>query len=217
MANEGAVRLEIVAADGLMQLPPAQFPWAKDDDGFRQAFVYRFPSAEYSYGISADQVLPEVSLTETTIHELVETDRRIVSDLELDIREAPLREWTVEVPEDFAVAAVEGDAPTLRPGTFAEVRVPIGASDGAVIVPDTSVRPSERGLLAYVVEGEVARERVLSLGLRTPDGRVEVKSGLEQGLNVVSARVSGLKDGQPAVMKPNVATPSGNAKTPKAG
>ena len=110
VANEGAVRLEIVAADGLMQLPPAQFPWAKDDDGFRQAFVYRFPSAEYSYGIAADQVLPEVSLTEISLHELVETDRRMVSDLELDIREAPLREWTVEVPADFAVAAVQGEA-----------------------------------------------------------------------------------------------------------
>ncbi|QJE98054.1 hypothetical protein [Luteolibacter luteus] len=109
VANEGAVRLEIVAASGLMQLSPAQFPWAKENDGFRQAFVYRFPSAEYSYGIAADQVMPEVSLTETTIHELVETDRRIVSDLELDIREAPLREWTVEVPEDFAVAAVQGE------------------------------------------------------------------------------------------------------------
>lgn len=110
VTNDGAVRLEIVGANGLMQLAPAQFPWAKDDDGFRQAFVYRFPSADYSYGISADQVLPEVSLTEVTVHELAETDRRIVSDLELDIREAPLREWTVEVPADFAVAAVEGES-----------------------------------------------------------------------------------------------------------
>jgi len=109
VTNDGAVRLEIVGANGLMQLSPAQFPWAKADDGFRQTFVYRFPSAEHSYGISADQVLPEVSLTEVTVHELGETDRRIVSDLELDIREAPLREWTVEVPQNFAVAAVEGE------------------------------------------------------------------------------------------------------------
>ena len=43
-----------------------------------------------------------------TIHDLAETDRRILADLELDIREAPLREWIVEVPEDFAVAGVEG-------------------------------------------------------------------------------------------------------------
>jgi len=108
VANDGAVRLEVGATQGLMQLSPAQFPWAKPDENFRQAFVYRFPSAEHSYEISADQVLPEVSLIEVTIHDLAETDRRISADLELDIREAPLREWTVEVPEDFAVAAVEG-------------------------------------------------------------------------------------------------------------
>jgi hypothetical protein len=108
IANEGAVRLEIAGARGLMQLSPAQFPWAKEGEAFRQAFVYRFPAADHAYEIRASQVLPEVSLNEVTIHELAETDRRILADLELDIREAPLREWIVEVPEDFAVAAVQG-------------------------------------------------------------------------------------------------------------
>ena len=37
-----------------------------------------------------------------------ETDRRIISDLELDIREAPLREWEIEIPADHAVASVTG-------------------------------------------------------------------------------------------------------------
>ena len=108
VANDGAVRVEVGATEGLMQLSPAQFPWAKADDNLRQTFVYRFPSADYAYEIAADQVLPEVSVNEVTLHELGETDRRIIADLELDIREAPLREWSVEVPGDFAVAAVEG-------------------------------------------------------------------------------------------------------------
>lgn len=108
VANDGAVRLEVAAKKGLMQLSPAQFPWAKQDDNLRQAFVYRFPSADYDYEVAADQVLPEVGVTEVTVHELAETDRRITTDLELDIREAPLREWSVAVPADFAVAGVEG-------------------------------------------------------------------------------------------------------------
>lgn len=110
VANDGAVRLEIANAQGLMQLSPAQFPWAKADEAFRQAFVYRFPAPDYSYEIRASQVLPEVSVTEVTIHELAETDRRILADIELDIREAPLREWTVQVPADFVVASVTGAA-----------------------------------------------------------------------------------------------------------
>ncbi|WP_035603756.1 hypothetical protein [Haloferula sp. BvORR071] len=110
VANDGAVRLEIAAAKGLMQLSPAQFPWAKPDEAFRQAFVYRFPSPDYGYEIRASQVLPEVSVTEVTIHELAETDRRILADIELDIREAPLREWTLQIPSDFVVAGLTGAA-----------------------------------------------------------------------------------------------------------
>ncbi|MCW1886951.1 hypothetical protein OKA04_19585 [Luteolibacter flavescens] len=108
VSNDGAVRLEVAAKKGLMQLSPAQFPWAKQDEDLRQSFVYRFPSADYDYEVSADQVLPEVGVTEVTVHELAETDRRITTELELDVREAPLREWSVAVPADFAVASVEG-------------------------------------------------------------------------------------------------------------
>ena len=42
------------------------------------------------------------------MHGLAETDRRIISDLELDIREAPLREWEFSIPADHAVASVTG-------------------------------------------------------------------------------------------------------------
>src|SRR5690606_1750132 len=32
----------------------------------------------------------------------------ITADLELDIREAPLREWSLQIPEDYAVVAASG-------------------------------------------------------------------------------------------------------------
>jgi hypothetical protein len=53
-------------------------------------------------------VLPEVGVTEVTVYELAETDRRVSVDLELDIREAPLREWEMEISADHAVASVTG-------------------------------------------------------------------------------------------------------------
>ncbi|MCH7224637.1 hypothetical protein [Haloferula sp. A504] len=108
IANEGAVRLEVVETKGMMQLAPAQFPGGAAPEGLRQIFVYRFPAGDYRYVVAADQVLPEVGVAEVTIHEMGETDRRILSDLELDIREAPIREWTVGIPEGFAVAEVSG-------------------------------------------------------------------------------------------------------------
>lgn len=108
-ANDGAVRIEVADAKGLIQLAPNQFP-ASNNESLRQALVYRFPSADFSAKILADQILPEVGVTEVTVYELAETDRRIISNIELDIREAPLREWEMKIPGDHAVASVTGAA-----------------------------------------------------------------------------------------------------------
>lgn len=107
VANQGAVRIELADANGLIQLAPDQFPGGADET-LQQVFVYRFPSADFSYQLQADQILPEVGITETTVYEIAETDRRIRSAIELDIREAPLREWEMQIPADHAVAAVTG-------------------------------------------------------------------------------------------------------------
>ena len=110
VANSGAVSLEVTSVEGMLQLAPGQFPGDGVEPGVRQAFVYRFPSADYKYRVSAEQIQPEVGLSQITIYELVETDRVLRSDLELDIREAPLRDWTIGIPEDYAVVSVNGDA-----------------------------------------------------------------------------------------------------------
>ncbi|HEX5791128.1 MAG TPA: hypothetical protein VFY13_08230, partial [Luteolibacter sp.] len=107
LANEGSVRLEVIGAEGLIQLAPHQFP-VPQDASLRQVVVYRFPSAQYAYRVQASQVLPEVSVSEITVYELGETDLRIHSDIELDVREAPVREWVLEIPADHAVNSVSG-------------------------------------------------------------------------------------------------------------
>jgi multidrug efflux pump subunit AcrA (membrane-fusion protein) len=63
------------------------------------------------------------------------------------------------------------------------------------VIPQTAIRPTDRGFLAFVVEDEVARERVLELGLRTADGRVEVRSGLAAGESLVVRGAEALRDG----------------------
>jgi membrane fusion protein, multidrug efflux system len=83
----------------------------------------------------------------------------------------------------------------IRPGAFAEVTVPV-RSVKAPVIPQTALRPSERGFLAYVVgEDETARERVVTLGMRTADGLVEVKDGLAPGERLVIRGAEALRDG----------------------
>jgi membrane fusion protein, multidrug efflux system len=83
----------------------------------------------------------------------------------------------------------------LRPGAFAEVRVPLAARSDAPVVPQTAVRPSERGFLVFTVEEGVAKARVVELGLRTADGMVEVRSGLAPGEKIVVRGSEALRDG----------------------
>ena len=106
ISNKGAVRIEASKVEGMMQLAPNQFPGGKVVKG-RQAFVYRYPSADRSIEISATQIVSEVELSQILVYELGSTDRIIHADLELDIREAGLREWSFKSPEDYAVAQVE--------------------------------------------------------------------------------------------------------------
>jgi multidrug efflux system membrane fusion protein len=92
-------------------------------------------------------------------------------------------------------AEIRQPSDRLRPGAFAEVTVPVGAAENAPVIPQTAVRPSERGFLAFVVERGLARERVLELGLRTPEGLVEVRSGLAPAESLVVRGAEALADG----------------------
>ena len=94
------------------------------------------------------------------------------------------------------VAEVEpASRAALRPGMFAEVSVPVGGASDAPVVPQMAIRPTERGFVAFVLDGETVRERVLTLGMRTPDGRVEVREGLAAGDQLVVRGAEALRDG----------------------
>jgi multidrug efflux system membrane fusion protein len=85
----------------------------------------------------------------------------------------------------------------LRPGVFVEVTVLLGESAELPLIPQTSIRPSERGFLAFVVDDSVAHERVLTLGMRSPDGLVEVRNGVCDGEKIVVRGAEALYNGAP--------------------
>lgn len=89
----------------------------------------------------------------------------------------------------------DADEKALRPGSFAEITVPVGSEGNHPVVPQTAVRPSERGFIAYVVGGGTATGRILTLGMRTADGQVEVLSGLSPGDSLVVRGGESLRDG----------------------
>jgi len=89
----------------------------------------------------------------------------------------------------------EGHKYWLRPGSFCDVSVDVSAPREAPLVPRLAARATDHGYVAYVVEGDLARERVLSLGMSTRDGWVEVRNGLSAGELLVVRGAEALSDG----------------------
>ena len=109
IVNDGAVRLEVVQAKGLSQVSPEQFPEtdatkAAFRAGGAQRFAYRFSGADFALRIGADQILPELTVSEVLAYHHGETELGIDAEIEIDIREAPLRELLIRIPKGYAVA-----------------------------------------------------------------------------------------------------------------
>ena len=93
-------------------------------------------------------------------------------------------------------ALVRNPAKTLKPGFSGRVRIVLEQRGDALLVPSTAVLPTERGFVAYVIEGNKAKERRLKLGVRTLDDRVEILDGLAEGEILVIRGGSVLQDGR---------------------
>jgi hypothetical protein len=109
IVNDGAVRLEVVQASGLSQISPEQFPETETTKalfhgGGTQRFAYRFSGGEYALGIQADQILPELTVSQVIDYHLAENESAIEAEIELEVREAPLRELLLNVPKGYAIA-----------------------------------------------------------------------------------------------------------------
>jgi membrane fusion protein (multidrug efflux system) len=90
----------------------------------------------------------------------------------------------------------------LKGGMFAKGQIVQDKAAPALIVPATAVRDESGQSYVYTLENGKIGKRAVKVGAtEARAGMIEVKSGLEEGLSVVSARVTGLKPGDPAVMK----------------
>jgi membrane fusion protein (multidrug efflux system) len=83
----------------------------------------------------------------------------------------------------------------LKPGFFAEVRLATERRAGALLVPERAVLATENGFVVFEAEGNVARRRAVTVGLRAGDGAMEILTGLKPGAVVVTDGNAALRDG----------------------
>ncbi len=108
--SEGAVRFESQELTGLMQLSPEQWDASapQPDSEAGQVAVFRFPTEDYSMKLALHPVFPEVSVAQVTTYRFTESDGVITTQLELEVREAPLREWVMQMPKDYVLTTARG-------------------------------------------------------------------------------------------------------------
>jgi membrane fusion protein (multidrug efflux system) len=97
----------------------------------------------------------------------------------------------------------------LKGGMFAKGDVQVDRKAASTVIPANAVRDEAGQTFVYTIEnGKIAR-RAVKLGLSEPQqGMVEVVQGLDEGINVVSVRASGLKVGAPAAINTKEAGPA---------
>ncbi len=112
VVNEGAVRLEVVQSGGLSQISPDQFVETEATRALlpaqaSQLFAYRFSGADTTLRVQADNILPELAVSQVLVYHLGETELSIDADLEVEVRDAPLREVVLRVPKGYGLAQLQ--------------------------------------------------------------------------------------------------------------
>jgi RND family efflux transporter MFP subunit len=108
-----------------------------------------------------------------------ETQRQFTAKINLVAASADATTHLVGVTA--IVDSTEGHNYWLRPGSFCDVTIDVGAQRDAAVIPRIATRATDHGYVVYVADGDVAREVPVVLGMNTKDGWVEVRNGLSGG------------------------------------
>jgi membrane fusion protein (multidrug efflux system) len=96
-------------------------------------------------------------------------------------------------------ALCSGTGAGVLPGAFAEVRVPLGRDDKAIMVPTQAIVPDAGGQNVFLVKGGKAIKRPVSTGDRS-DLLVQVVKGLGAGDTVIVSGVLMVKPGMGVII-----------------
>ncbi|MFC5271812.1 efflux RND transporter periplasmic adaptor subunit [Adhaeribacter terreus] len=88
----------------------------------------------------------------------------------------------------------------LRPGSFANIELPLTETDNALLVPSEAIIPIQNGKKVFVAENGKAKEVKVETGTRT-EKDVLITSGLSAGDTVLTTGIMALKANAPVKVK----------------
>ncbi|MBI1367350.1 MAG: hypothetical protein GC162_01710 [Planctomycetes bacterium] len=132
IGTDSAIALVVKQTSGLSQIDAGAFPRSGGDAKQARplptgnAFFYTFAGGNYQLALSLDEIVPAYDAAQRLTATVREDDLIIEAQVELDVRDAPLRSVNLDVPKGYSVTNVGG------PGVD-DYRAQTGA-DGATVV-----------------------------------------------------------------------------------
>ena len=97
---------------------------------------------------------------------------------------------------------------SLRGGMFATGRIALAAAVPVATLPQAAVRVEAGQTYVWTIEAGKLTRRIVVVGRRDEEaGRIEVKTALPAGVQILAARFDNLKDGAPAIVRAPVPAP----------
>ena len=194
---DGAIKLVVQKAAGLTQIDRAALPEVKSEGIPRRAaptrssYAYQFANLPVQLQMSADDIVTAVHAEERLIVSLADNDLSLAAAIELDVRDAPAREITIETDPAWTVAQVTGqnvgDSDIRDEGGARKVRVVFKQELSGRGLVELRL---ERTLKDADLKFDVPKVRVT--GARTERGHVVLRA--EKGVRLEPATATNLRE-----------------------
>lgn len=114
VGTNSALQLVVLESAGLTQIDGAVFPRRQvpqvSERPIPQAktFFYMYAGSRYDLRLAVDDIVPSFDVAGRMVTQVKEDDMLVEAELELDVRDAPIRQLEVQVPAGLVVALVQG-------------------------------------------------------------------------------------------------------------
>ena len=108
VGTDSTIKLLVDQLGGLTQVEPAGINWGGLNLPARGLYAYMFANMPFSMDLTADNIVTSLHAQEELVLGLSENDASLDAKIDLEVRDAPVRDIELEVSDSWTVTAVEG-------------------------------------------------------------------------------------------------------------
>lgn len=115
VGTDSALQIVVLNSTGLTQIDAAVFPRVQAGETQdrpipnSKTFFYTYSGSQYRLRLSVDDIVPSYDVAGRFVVTLKEDDLVVDAELELDVRDAPIRQLEIVAPAGMVVASVDGN------------------------------------------------------------------------------------------------------------